>query len=137
MTQEFGLSNPMGAVARACVFKQCSSAFDGTAEMSKEPQIVIGTPLDEKDPLLKKAEHNWSIISQRIPVDLQDHTTKNAMGTTNHGTLFKAVLLVLRNGCLIRSCQTIVISEQALNIGMTRWLRSARGLARVRQAWLP
>jgi hypothetical protein len=110
MTNKFSLSNPMAAVARACVFKKCSSVFDGTAVISEEElQMPISNLDEDKDPLLKQAEINWDNIRKNIPVDLQDHTKKDAMGTTNLGTLFKAILLVLRFGCLTRSCQTIVI----------------------------
>jgi hypothetical protein len=89
----------MVPLAQLCMWKNhMTESFEnmkllpGTVTIPKESAKM--------DPLYLNAKRNWGKISKVCPVNLATYTEKNMMGTTSFGTLYKAVLIVKRHGCL-------------------------------------
>jgi hypothetical protein len=62
--------------------------------------VIIPKESEKMDPLYLNAKRNWGKIASACPVELACYTEINMMGTTSFGTLYKAILIVKRHGCL-------------------------------------
>jgi hypothetical protein len=109
--------------------------FSRTVFPEKDRELAMPLPAAGKPDALTIAQGIWSTVLKKEPsVKLADHTDKDAMGSTNLGSMFKVASLLMAQGalckyilCVINEFQLVFLSEQNLvyvgaGIGRTAWL---------------
>ena len=102
--------NPLDPVCSSALLRAISGAasllriaFPSTVLPEQDKEVALVLPAAAKPLALTIAQNIWSAVKSALPqVKLGDHTDKDAMGSTNLGSMFKVTSLLVAQGILCK-----------------------------------